>query len=164
MILSAIVAISENNVIGNKQGLIWHLPNDLKHFKNKTKGHCVIMGRKTFESIGKPLPNRINIIITRQKSYVQNGCKVVNSLEEAILYANQLNEEEAFIIGGAEIYKQAFSFLEKLYLTIVLEKFEGDTSFPEYDKSKWKLISEDYVKKDEKNPYDHIFQEFIRIK
>src|ERR1035437_7501180 len=128
MIISLIAAISRNNVIGRDNKLLWNMPADMKHFREKTSGHTVIMGRKTFESIGKPLPNRKNIIITRDKTYLRHGVDIVNSLEEALQLASleqgkefeeNQDEVEVFIIGGGEIYKQAIDKADKLYITVI---------------------------------------------
>ena len=134
MIISIVVAISENNAIGKDNKLLWHLPNDLKHFKEITTGHTVIMGRKTFDSVGKPLPNRRNIVITRNKINIP-GCEVVNSIKQAIELC--LGEIEIFIVGGAEIYKQSIDITNNIYLTMVHQTFEADTFFPEINKKQW---------------------------
>jgi dihydrofolate reductase len=125
--ISIIVAMSKNRVIGNNNTLIWHLPEDLKRFKELTTGNTIVMGRKTYESIGRPLPNRRSIIITRDPDYSVEGCEVVNSLEEALLLSNS----DCFIIGGGEIYRQAIDIADRIYLTLINKEFEGDTSFPE---------------------------------
>ena len=122
-----IVAMSKNRVIGDSNTLIWHLPEDLKRFRQLTTGNTIVMGRKTYESIGKPLPNRRSIIITRDPDYSVEGCEVVNSLEEALLLSNS----DCFIIGGGEIYRQAIDIADRIYLTLINKEFEGDTSFPE---------------------------------
>lgn len=122
-----IVAMSKNRVIGDSNTLIWHLPEDLKRFRQLTTGNTIVMGRKTYESIGKPLPNRRSIIITRDPDYSVEGCEVVNSLEEALLLSNN----DCFIIGGGEIYRQAIDIADRIYLTLINKEFEGDTSFPE---------------------------------
>lgn len=129
MTISIIVACSENNAIGKDNQLLWHLSEDLKRFKQLTSGHSIIMGRKTYDSIGRPLPNRRSIVISRQQDLVIEGCEVVNSLEAAITLCK--NEAEVFIIGGAEIYKQSMSLAHKIYLTKVLAHFDGDAFFPE---------------------------------
>src|ERR1700761_936022 len=131
MIVSAVVAISENHAIGKDNKLLWYLPNDLKHFKEITTGGCIIMGRKTFDSVGKPLPRRCNIIITRQANVTIEGCEVVNSVEAALALCE--NEAEVYIVGGAEIYKLALPQTDRIYLTIVHKQFEGDSFFPEID-------------------------------
>lgn len=160
--ITIIAAIAENNALGKDNQLIWHLPADLKRFKNITLNHAVIMGRKTFESLGKPLPNRTNILITRDKNYKVEGCVVVNSLKEA-LKESAKKDGNPFILGGAEIYKQAMSFADKLDLTFVHHKFEADVFFPEIDKTIWKETSREDFKADEKNKYDYSFVTFRRI-
>jgi dihydrofolate reductase len=149
--LSIIVAVSENNVIGKDNDLIWHLPRDLKHFKDTTTGHYIIMGRKTFESNGRPLPNRTNVIITRDKNYTAKGCIVVHSLEEAIKKAE--NNSEPFIIGGGKIYEQALPFVDRIYLTQIHHSFDGDTYFPELDMNEWVVTDKRDFEPDEKNRY-----------
>ncbi|HAN19979.1 MAG TPA: dihydrofolate reductase [Bacteroidales bacterium] len=149
--ISIIVAVAENNVIGKDNNLIWHLPKDLKHFKETTTGHYVIQGRKTFESCGKPLPNRTNVIITRDKNYKAEGCIVVHSLQEALDFAK--NESEIFIIGGGNIYKQALPIADRIYLTKVHHVFDGDTFFPEINMNEWIEKSRHDFEPDEKNKY-----------
>ena len=130
--ISLIAALSENRVIGNKGKIPWHIPEDLKRFKKLTLGHAIIMGRKTYASIGKPLPNRTNIIITRDPHFLAQNCTVVHSLKEAIDEAKRVSPGEIFIIGGGEIFAQALPFADKLYLTVVTGQFEGDAIFPDY--------------------------------
>jgi len=149
--LSMIVAASENNVIGKNNQLLWHLPDDLKHFKRTTKGHHVIAGRKTFESQGRPLPNRTNIIITRNRDLQIDGCEIAHSLDEAIGMVK--DDDEPFIIGGEDIYKQALSKVDRIYLTRVHATFEGDTYFPEIDENEWEVLSSEYHGTDEKHKY-----------
>ena len=149
--LSMIVAASENNVIGKNNQLLWHLPDDLKHFKRTTKGHHVIAGRKTFESQGRPLPNRTNIIITRNRDLQIDGCEIAHSLDEAISMVK--NDDEPFIIGGENIYKQALPKVDRIYLTRVHATFEGDTYFPEIDANEWEVVSSEYHGTDEKHKY-----------
>jgi len=158
MTVSQVVAISENHVIGKDNKLLWYLPNDLKHFKEITTGHTVIMGRKTYESVGKPLPRRRNIIITRQAITI-DGCEVVNSIEAALALCR--DEDEVFIVGGAEIYKQSMHLTDRIYLTIVHKDFEGDSFFPEIKKTEWKEVFREDHKPDEKNliPYSFITYE-----
>lgn len=138
--------MSKNRVIGDSNTLIWHLPEDLKRFKQLTTGNAIVMGRKTYESIGRPLPNRRNIIITRDKDYSIEGCEVVNSLEEAFL----ITGSDCFVIGGGEIYKQSLSYSEKIYLTLIDKDFEGDTEFPEIN-SEWKKINKEDFESSEFN-------------
>lgn len=149
--LSMIVAAAENNAIGKDNKLLWHLPDDLKHFKNTTKGHHIIMGRKTFESNGRPLPKRTNIIITKNKDFTADGCLIVHSMDEALEIAK--NDNEPFIIGGETIYRQAMPLAERIYLTRVHTEIEGDTFFPEIDENEWEEKSREYHEKDEKHPY-----------
>ena len=155
MIKTIVVAISENNAIGKDNQLLWYLPADLKHFKNITTGHTVIMGRKTFDSVGKPLPNRRNIIITRHVMHIE-GCEVVSSIDAALALC--ADEEEVFIVGGAEIYKQSIHLTDRIYLTIVHKKFEADSFFPEIDYAEWVEKAREDHQPDEKNnlPYSFI--------
>jgi dihydrofolate reductase len=155
MKISIVVAISENNAIGKDNQLLWHLPADLKHFKEITTGHPILMGRKTYDSIGRPLPNRRNIIITRQTDLNIPGTEVVNSMEEAISLC--ANEEEVFIIGGAEIYKSALSFTDRIYLTTVHQEFEADAFFPVLDKNEWLETAQQHHHADEKNAVAYTF-------
>ena len=159
---SVIVAISDNNVIGKDNSLLWHLSADMKFFKEKTTGHHIIMGRKTFESMGKRLlPNRTTIVITRNKDYeMPEGGIVASSLVDALEKAE--NDTEVFIIGGAQIYQMAIPFANTMYITRVHHTFDGDAFFPEYDKSQWKLVSSETNKADEKNEYDYTFEEYTR--
>ncbi len=155
-----IAAVAENNALGKNNDLLWHLPKDFKRFKEITSGHHIIMGRKTFESFPKPLPNRTHVIITRQKDYVYEGCVVVQNLEEAIAVCPK--NEEIFVIGGGEIYAQSIHLADKLDLTRVHHSFEADVYFPEINPAIWELISEEYHPKDEKHLYDYTFQTFVR--
>ncbi|WP_370632403.1 dihydrofolate reductase [Mucilaginibacter sp. UR6-1] len=150
MTTSIIVAIAQNHAIGKNNQLLWHLPTDLKHFKNTTSGHTVIMGRKTFDSVGKPLPKRRNIVITRQNISIE-GCEVVSSVEDALALC--AGEDEVFIVGGAEIYKLAMPLTDKIYLTIVHHDFEGDTYFPEIDYSQWNETARTDYEADDKHAY-----------
>ena len=152
--ISIIVAAAENNVIGRNNELIWHISEDLKYFKRTTSGHTVIMGRKTFESIGKPLPNRTNIIISRDTELKPDGCIVVSSLHEAISRTNP--EEESFIIGGGSIYCESIEVADKLYLTRIYHKYEGDTFFPEIG-DEWKEVSREDFSRGEKFEYPFSF-------
>jgi dihydrofolate reductase len=156
--LTIIAAIANNNALGKNNDLIWHLPADLKRFKKITLGHHVIMGRKTFESLGKPLPNRTTIIITRNTDYQVQGCIVVNDLITAIKEAGE--DENPFILGGAEIYKQAMPLADVLDLTLVHESFDADAFFPEIDMSVWKEVNREDHLADEKNKYDYSFVQY----
>ncbi len=158
--ITLIAAASENNALGKDNQLVWHLPNDFKRFKQITSGHYIIMGRKTFESFPKPLPNRTHIIITRQKNYKVEGCHVVNSIEKAIEISPK--DEEVFIIGGAEIYNQSIDFADKIELTRVHATFDADAYFPEINLNHWKLIFEEHHAKDEKHNFDFTFQTFVK--
>lgn len=158
MTISIIVAVSENNVIGKDNKLPWHLPADLKHFKNLTMGHHIIMGRKTYESIGKPLPGRTTVIITRNREYQAEGCIVVNSLQEAIEAAKKNNDAEAFIIGGAEIINQSESVADKIYLTKIHEQFEGDV-FLHLNEGLWEETERMDFNPDGVNNYGYSFME-----
>ena len=161
--ISAIAAMSLNRVIGLNNQLPWHLPADLKHFKELTQGHPILMGRKTHESIGRPLPNRTNLILTRNDEYTASGCKVVASMEAAIAIAQKQSASELFIIGGSEIYKQLMPKVERLYLTIIHHTFEGDAFFPEIDESEWDEKSREDYQADEKNLYYYSFLMLERI-
>lgn len=130
--LSLIAALSQNRAIGKDNKIPWHIPEDLKRFRALTRGHVVVMGRRTFESIGRALPERINIVVTRDPAYTATGCIVVHSLTEALREAKQREKKEIFVIGGGEIYRQALPLADRLYLTLVEGQFEGDTFFPEY--------------------------------
>ncbi len=156
IIISAIVAMGKNRVIGNQNQLPWHLPADLKHFKTITTGHPIIMGRKTYESIGKPLPNRTNIVVTRDPSFRAEGCIIVSSIQKAISEAEQNENKELFIIGGAEIFNASLPLIKRIYLTIIDHPFDGDVFFPELDVN-WKRRSAEEHKKDEQNAYDYTF-------
>ena len=167
MKVSLIVAVSENGVIGKDNDLIWHLPNDMMFFKETTMGHHVIMGRKNFESIPhkySPLPNRTNVIITRQADYTDEGCVVVNSIEAALEIAKQNGDTEPFIIGGGQIYKLALeaNLVDKIYLTKVHHSFDGDTFFPELN-TDWKEMERIDHKADEKHAHDYSFLTFEKI-
>lgn len=158
--LSIIVAAAENNVIGNNNDLIWRLPTDMKYFKDTTSGHCVIMGRKNYESIPekyRPLSNRTNIIVSRQANYIAPNCIVVNSIESALNKASEISKDEIFIIGGAQIYTQCIDLVDKIYLTRVHATLEGDAYFPSLNMNKYKNISSLYIQADSKNEHSFTF-------
>ena len=155
MIISFVAAMGKNKVIGKDNSLPWSLPADMKHFRNLTTGKPIIMGRKTFESIGKPLPNRINIIITRDQNYKAEGCTIAHSTDEALTAAG--NAEEVMVIGGAQIYKEFLPKANKMYLTIIDTDFEGDTYFPDYNVEEWKETAYEEYERDAENPYDYSF-------
>ncbi|WP_213278055.1 dihydrofolate reductase [Chryseobacterium indologenes] len=158
-----VVAMGEKNEIGFDNQLLWHLPKDLKHFKDITSGHPIIMGRKTYESIGKPLPNRTNIVVSRKKDWFEEGILIVGSIKEALKFAKKI-DEEVFVIGGGNIYEQTMEFVDRLEVTLVKADLEADTFFPKIDPKIWKKTNEICHEKDEKNGYDFCFQTFEKIK
>lgn len=165
MIISAIVAVGKNRLIGRDNHIPWHLPADLAYFKRTTLNHHIIMGRNSFKSIGNSLPKRTNVVISRDPFFIATGCVRAFSIPEALQIAKENGETEAFIIGGGEIYKQSVDFWNRLYLTEVAteiaENTEGaDVFFPEIDFSEWTLISEEKHVKDEKNEYDYTYKVF----
>ena len=159
--ISIIAATSTNDALGKNNDLIWHLPNDFKRFKSMTTGHYIIMGRKTFESFPKPLPNRTHIIITKNKNYKVAGHLIVHSLKEA-LNCIPKSEEKAFIIGGGEIYRQSLSIADEIELTRVNGHFEADTFFPKINSSEWELIKEEEHPADEKHDYSFRFLTYLK--
>ncbi|MHB8062035.1 MAG: dihydrofolate reductase [Ruminiclostridium sp.] len=158
--ISLIFAMGRNNALGYKNKMPWHLPADFAYFKRITMGQPVIMGRKTFESIGKPLPGRKNIVVTRSTGFSHEGCIVVDSVDRAMEHSK---DKEAFIIGGAEIYSAFLPMADKLYITKIDNDFEADTYFPKIDYSQWKLVSSEPGVKDEKNPFDYKFLVYERV-
>jgi dihydrofolate reductase len=159
MTISLIAAVAENRAIGKDNKMLWHLPEDLKYFKNHTVGHSLIMGRKTFESFPvRPLPNRRNIIITRQSDYPCETCIIVKSPEEAL--AQCKDDEEVFIGGGAGIYKQFLDKADKMYLTHIHESFEADTFFPKFEAENWEIIKKSERKTDHRNNLSYTFVEY----
>lgn len=159
--ISIIVAVAQNGVIGDKNSLLWHISEDMRFFKRTTSGHPVIMGRKTYESLGRPLPNRTNVVISRTLGELE-GCTVVRSLEEAIALFPM--EEEVFVIGGAQIYALALNVADRFYLTRVGHDYEGDTSFPTWNESEWRLISREAYEQGEKYPHPFAFEIYERVK
>ncbi|OLY93308.1 dihydrofolate reductase [Cnuella takakiae] len=157
-LISFVVAADEGNVIGKDNQLPWHLPNDLKYFKNITWGMPILMGRKTYDSIGKPLPGRKNIVITRSMNWQQDGVAVVHSVADALKQAAEAGVREIFVIGGAEIFRTAYPQASRLYLTRVHHCFEGDVFLPPVDENSWQLVKEVPCAADEKNAYAHTFQ------
>ena len=160
MIVSAIVATAKNNVIGKDNDIPWYLPADLKYFKRTTLNHHIIMGRNCYASIGRPLPKRTNVIITRDPYFIASNCLVANSIEQAFNLAYDNGEEEAFIIGGGQIYEQTLPYWDRLYLTEVDLEVNGDVFFPKIDFEAWDLISEEPHLPDEKNEYAYTFKVF----
>jgi dihydrofolate reductase len=154
--ISLLVAMDENRVIGKDNKLPWYLPADLQYFKRITMGHPIVMGRKTYDSIGRILPGRENVIVTRSKDYQQNGAVILHSIEDIIRYANA-HDDEVFVIGGAEIFKEILPAADKLYITNIHHAFEGDVFFPEINETEWTILSKTEGKVDEKNLYPHDF-------
>lgn len=163
MIVSAIVAAAKNRVIGFQNEIPWYLPADFRYFKKTTMGHHIIMGRKCFESIGRPLPKRTNIIITRDPFYLAYDCLIVHSIQEALQLAEDNHETEAFIIGGGEIYAQSMDLLDRIYYTEVDIEPEGDVFFPELDPNIWREVSREFHEKDDKNEVDYSFVVHERV-
>ena len=161
--ISLIVAASEKNAIGINNQLLWHLPNDLKFFKNKTWGMVVIMGRKTFEAVNKPLPGRVNIVITKQENWMAENVWVAKDLDDALKQAATTNCKEIFIIGGGEIYRQSMEMADKIYMTRVHAEMDGDTFFPVIDESKWQLKENLDFTSDEKHAYPYSFQTWLKM-
>jgi dihydrofolate reductase len=163
MRISAIVAMSTNRVIGSENQIPWHLPADLKFFQQTTMGHHVIMGRKNYQSIGRPLKGRTNIVITRDPFFVSSGCLVVHSLEEALAIAQRNQDAEPFVIGGGEIYRLAMDYLDRIYLTQVDVVVSGDVYFPEFDIDQWRLVSETIHPADARNAHTFTIRVLDRI-
>lgn len=154
--------MGEKNEIGSGNQLLWHLPKDLKHFKDLTSGHPIIMGRKTYESIGKALPNRTNIVVSRKKNWFQEGVLIVGSLKEAVKFAKKI-DENIFIIGGGNVYEQTMEIADRLEVTLVKANLEADTYFPKINEKIWKKTGEICHEKDEKNQYDFCFQTYEKV-
>ena len=159
--ISFLVAMDRNQVIGYQNELPWRLPADLAYFKEKTTGHKVIMGRKTFESIGRPLPNRVNIVLTKDRRFFAEGCVVRHSLEDVMALISE--EEEAFVIGGAQMFELFLPYVDRMYITCIDHEFCGDTFFPTIDFRQWELVSEKKGIKNEKNPYDYTFLVYEKL-
>lgn len=159
--ISFLWAEDENRLIGKDNQLPWRLPADLKYFKETTMGHPIVMGRKTYESIGKPLPGRTNIVLTRNPAFIADGCEIFHSKEEFLSWADKA-DDEIFVIGGAEIYRLFIKDVDQLYVTKIFDQFEGDEYFPRINWDAWQLVSKKRGIKDEKNPYDYEFRLFIR--
>jgi len=159
--VSLIVAMAKNRVIGHNNTLPWHLPADLKHFKALTMGHHIVMGRKTYESIGKPLPGRTSVVVTRNENYAVPGVLVVNSLPAAIKACS--DDEEIFVIGGAEIYRQAITLADRIYLTEIDAEFSGDAHFPEFNRDEWHEVSREMNSQLEPQPLEYHFDVYHRI-
>ena len=164
MTISTIVAVAKNNVIGKDNDIPWYLPADLKYFKKITTGHHIVMGRKCYESIGRPLPKRTNVVVTRNPFFIATGCLVTHNVAEAVQLAEDNGEEEVFIIGGGQIYEIALPHVDRIYLTEVDLEVEGDIFFPEINPEAWTLIEETKHKADEKNEHDYTFKILERKK
>lgn len=160
--LKILVAFDENRVIGKNNALIWHLPADLKRFKALTTGHVIIMGRKTFESIGKPLPNRTTIVISRQADLHIDGVIIAHSVEEAILKGKSITRDDIFIVGGAEIYALSLPLADQILVTQLHDIFEGDAYFPEISLDTWEVIEQERGVTDEKNAYQYSYLTYSR--
>lgn len=160
--VTIVVAMGLDNEIGADNKLLWHLPTDLKHFKEITTDHPIIMGRKTYESIGKALPNRTNIVVSRKKDWFEEGILIVGSLKEALKFAKKM-DEEVFVIGGGTIYEQTIELADKLEVTQVNAKLKADVYFPKINQKIWQKTEEIAHEKDEKNEYDFSFQTWERI-
>lgn len=158
--LTIIAAAGENNALGKDNNLVWHLPDDFKRFKKLTSGHHIIMGRKTFDTFPKPLPNRIHVVITRQDNFKKEGIVVVNSLKRAVELTTE--DPQPFVIGGGEIYKLVMNLADKIELTRVHGTFEADTFFPKIDENQWKLVSEKFHEKDERHNYAFTYLTYER--
>lgn len=163
MKLSLIAAIDEGHLIGTEGGLPWHLPADMKNFRAVTMGKPIIMGRATYESIGKPLDGRTNVIITRNTDYHAEGCIVTHSIEDAIKASEQTSADEAIIIGGGQLYNQTIEQADRLYLTLIRSHLVGDTHFPDYTQYEWKEASNTKLHADDKNAFDMNFIVLDRV-
>lgn len=161
--ISFIFAMDKNRLIGKDNDLPWHIPNDFKFFKDMTIGKTIIMGRKTFESFGKPLPDRKHIVITSNPDYDREGCTVVHSIDEILELENHDPDTEWFVIGGGVLFEKMLPYANRMYLTYIDYEFEGDSYFPEFNKDDWNLVAETRGQKDEKNPYDYYFRTYERI-
>lgn len=160
--LSMIVAMGENRVIGKDNTMPWHLPNDLQYFKKVTLGKTIIMGRKTFESLGRVLPDRKHIVLTRSSTTFPEEVEVVHDIADILAYVKRHQDEEIFIIGGGQLYSHMLPYADKLYVTLIKEEFAGDVYFPEIDETEWRLTKKEKGIKDEKNPYDYYFLVYER--
>jgi dihydrofolate reductase len=161
--VTLVVAIGKNGEMGKDNKMPWHMPKDLKHFKEITSGYPVIMGRKTYESIGKALPNRTNIVVSRRENWFEEGILIVGSLKEALKFAQKINES-VMVIGGADIFKQTMDIADTLEVTLVDSEFDADTFFPTINTKEWKLTTEEFHTKDEKNPFDFSFKTYKKDK
>ncbi|UJF34429.1 dihydrofolate reductase [Paenibacillus hexagrammi] len=161
MSLSFIFAMDRNGAIGKDNKLPWHLPADLQFFKRVTMGHTILMGRKTYESIGKPLPGRKNVILTQNREFQAEGCAIVHTVQEV---KEQWKDEDLYVIGGAEIFRLLLADADRMYITYINHEFEADSYFTEFDLSEWSLVSEEQGERNEKNPYEYYFRIYERKK
>lgn len=163
--ISFVVAMGRNRVIGNNNKMPWHLPKDLQHFKETTSGHTIIMGRKTYESIGRPLPNRTNVVITTNEQIdLPETVDKINDIQTVLNWNQDDPDEVYFIIGGGMIYKQMLPYADRLHITLIDHDFQGDTFFPDFDRQDWKLTKKTKGEKNDKNPYDYYFLQYDRLK
>src|SRR5690625_4314368 len=160
--ISLLVAMDRNRVIGFEEDMPWHLPKDLAYFKEKTIGKSIIMGRKTFDSIGRVLPKRNNIVLTRSKAQLPEGVKVIHDVAVIHQWAAAYPDEELFVIGGGNLFEQILPYADRMYITEIDETFQGDTYFPEFSEADWELIEKTTGEKDDKNPYDYYFLQYDR--
>ncbi|SFA74669.1 dihydrofolate reductase [Lentibacillus halodurans] len=160
--ISLLVAMDRNRVIGYRNDLPWHLPNDLKFFKQKTTENTIIMGRKTYEAIGRPLPNRNNVVISKQHNPFPGGVDVIHDISTVLTWNKQHPADEFFVIGGGDIFKQFLPYADRMYVTLVDDVFRGDTYFPDFSESQWQLTAKEKGEKDSKNPYDYYFLQYDR--
>lgn len=160
--ISLLVAMDRNHVIGFEKGMPWHLPRDLSFFKEKTTGNTMIMGRKTYDSIGRVLPNRRNIVLTRKQSNFPEGIEIIDNLKVLQQWNTENPEEEYFVIGGGNIFEQVLNYADRMYITWIDEAFDGDTYFPDFPETEWELTKKDKGEKNEKNPYDYYFLQYDR--
>lgn len=160
--LSLIVAMGENHVIGLQNDMPWHLPHDLQYFKTKTTGHTIVMGRKTFESLGRILPNRKHIVLTTSERTFPEEVEVVSTIQEILRYKESNPKERLFIIGGGQLYKQMLPYVDRMYITKIKQSFEGDVYFPKFNEKDWKLVSKEKGPKNKQNPYDYYFLTYER--
>ncbi|HLQ98518.1 MAG TPA: dihydrofolate reductase [Candidatus Dormibacteraeota bacterium] len=160
--ISLLVAMGKNRVIGFENDMPWHLPEDLKYFKEKTIDQTIIMGRKTFDSIGRALPNRRNIVLTKKSIDFPDGIEVIRDIENIYQWNKEKPDQEFFVIGGGNLYKQVLPFASRMYITEIDQSFEGDTYFPTFDEDEWTLTSKLKGKKNDRNPYDYHFLQYDR--
>lgn len=154
--------MARNRVIGKDNQIPWHLPGDLRFFKQTTLGHHVLMGRKNYASMGRPLPKRTNVVITRDPYFISTGCIIVHSIADALQVAHDNGEEEAFIIGGGEIYAQSIDLLDRIYLTTINLEAEGDVFFPDFDRAEWQVVKSESFAANDRDPYDYVIEVFER--